>query len=460
MPLKNRLAKLFDQMRGLPLRPDIADSDYLAMTDKFRAETDRQAAVEYCRSMYDVDPRAEGIINEMAQDIVKGGFEIRAPENIKAQDIATGLVKRLDLQHRLVSWVRETLIDGNQFLLIAIDPKELQITDALSLPSLEVRRNSDRFDRILDPVKAFQWSPLGLQLDDAGTWLAEWETIHARWRRRENAKYGRPMFTSAITAYKRVTEGELDMAVRRKTRAGMRYLHVLEGLQKDQIDEYKKANAEALNNPRAAVQDFYSNTKASLTGIQGDAHLAEVADVMHHIETWGTSSPIPLELLGYGGSFQRDVLGAKQEQYAKSLVQLSEWAEADFIKPLIEREWLFNGILPQDVDYEIEWKTKEPLKASDYRDIADAVLRLRSVGLPDEIIFTVLAQFMPNINLDKLIALSGQFTQPMSPDQTMGGNPAASGQQPGQPGGANSNQLPAKKVASTMGGLGVALTRN
>ena len=63
----------------------------------------------------------------------------------------------------------------------------------------------------------------------------------------------RPCSPAARKAYKRMSQGELDIAIRRKTRSGLRYLHVLEGASAAEIEAYKAANKPALDDPFAAL---------------------------------------------------------------------------------------------------------------------------------------------------------------------------------------------------------------
>ena len=76
------------------------------------------------------------------------------------------------------------------------------------------------------------------------------------------------------------SEGERDMAIRRKTRAGMRYVHNLKGASEGQIEAYRERNQQALTDPNAAIADFFANAdSATIDAIQGDAHLNDIADV-------------------------------------------------------------------------------------------------------------------------------------------------------------------------------------
>ena len=67
------------------------------------------------------------------------------------------------------------------------------------------------------------------------------------------------MWASATGAFKRVTEGEIDISVRRHVRAGMILHHVVEGSSSD-VETYKEKNKAAEENPFAAIRNYYTNS--------------------------------------------------------------------------------------------------------------------------------------------------------------------------------------------------------
>ncbi len=103
------------------------------------------------------------------------------------------------------------------------------------------------------------------------------------------------------------------MAIRRRTRAGMRYSHKLNTNDPGEVAAYMEANKDVLDSPYAPIQDFFGNVE--IEAIQGDARLGEIEDVRHHVDTFGVISPVPLELIGYGRELNRDILEQKLEQY-------------------------------------------------------------------------------------------------------------------------------------------------
>ena len=376
------------------------------LSRRLQAERERRRVFEICDEMYDTDPRCEEAINTLARDVVKGGFSVKVKNNPRAGDVAQALYARLKIASTLDDWVREAFIEGDTLLELGVN-EEAEITLATRKPTLAMRRNTDRADRFIDPRRAFWYSDSPLAAMEAppdAIWFAEWQIVHARWAHRSKRKYGRPLFASATSAWKRVKEGELDIAVRRKTRAGMKFLHVVEGADETALQGYKELNKDALNNPFAAVADFFSNKPGSVTAIQGDAKLNDIADVMHHIETWWTASPVPMALVGYGKDLNRDILEQKLTQYERALEQITQWCEDEFIVPLLEREWLLHGLYPPGLQYEVGWKYKAPTSAVDLKNVGDAITRFKALGIPDEVIWAIVARFLPWLDLTTLLA--------------------------------------------------------
>lgn len=372
------------------------------LIERFQAERGRVDIVKKCREMYANDPRAKKMLRTLARDIVKGGFIVKT-KDAEALKVADELKARLNLDQRLDDYARLTARDGDSFLEVGINER-LEIVKITRKPTLEMHRASDRYDLFPDPERAYWYSDMpfwGEPPRDA-VWFAQWQIIHARWEHDEGNRYGTPMMASGVSHYKKVTEGELDIAIRRKTRAGMKYVHKFPGdVSPQTIDEYREKNQDALDNPFAAVADFFGNV--DIQAVQGDATLSEIADVEHHIATWFTAGETPMELIAYGENLNRDVLGEKKAEYAESLEQLREWATAEIVKPLLELQWLLQGIYPDNVDYSIEWRVRKEPSAADIRDVADAAMKLWVLGVSREVIASVIAKFLPEVDPDELL---------------------------------------------------------
>lgn len=391
---------------------------------RLRVEHDRRSVVTECQEMYRSDTRVEGVIRSVAMDAVKGGFTLLVTGGTmasRAQEEADALLERLRLGKRLDDFIRLTLRDGDSFIEVVVNDRR-EIVKVSRKPTLEMHRNSDKFDHFEDPRRAFWWSDAawaGMAAPQDAVWFAEWQIVHARWNHDEGQRYGRPLFASARGSWKRVREGEFDIAIRRKTRAGLKYLHQLEGASETDLEAYKERNKAVLTDPFAAVADFFSTKKTSISVVQGDARLSDIDDVKHHISTLFIGSPMPMALLGYGEDLNRDVLQEQEEQYRTALEGVATWAQEQIVVPLLELQWLLAGILPDTLTYSIQWAHKRPVTPTDIRDAADAVSKLKATNMLTEgTLLRVLALVLPDFDPeDEAAALAKMRAAAPTPDE-------------------------------------------
>jgi hypothetical protein len=398
------IGRLLQQRAALPTttQTQTRNGSGGSLAARFRAENDRVSRVRLARQMYDDDTRFEGIVNALARDATKGGYQIEVTNNEAAQEAADEMARRLKLFGRIDDFVRLTLRDGDSFLEVGVN-KDREIAELTRKPTLKMRRNSDKFDRFPEPTMAYWYADEEYiqQPTASALWFAEWQILHVRWQHDEGNRYGRPLLSSGRRAWKRITEGETDVAIRRKTRAGMRYLHVVEG-DEAAIEAYKTRNQAALSDPGLAQADFYSNKSGSISTIGGDQTIGSIEDIAHHIDTFWIGSPVPKALLGYGRDLNRDVLAEQKEQYDETLDSVVGWVKEQIVEPLLHTQWLLLGILPETVEYKITRPSKAVVKPSDILQIAQAAQALRALNVPEEVISLVLAQFLPGVTPDML----------------------------------------------------------
>lgn len=389
----------------------------VAGLNKLRSEQDRHAVIAECRRMAEMDPRTEGALATMARDAVRGGLSVQVsagPALDTVMQAASDLFTRLRLNHRLDDFVRLTAKEGDSFIEVVADERGV-IVDLSRKPVLEMRRNSNRFDRFDDPLKAYWQAESQVWSVDPprdALWYPAWQVIHARWAHDEGQRYGRPLFASARSAWKRVDEGEFDVAIRRKTRAGVKYAHVLEGATPEELSAYREENKDALDDPFAAVADFFFNRKGALEVVQGDANLSEIGDIEHHIETWGVASPVPLALIGYGKNINRDILEQKLDQYNRALTEITSWVIGDIVRPLVELQWLLLGIYPASYDYEIVQPPTQEITPALVKDVADALIKLRAGKLPEEYIWPLIARLLPGLDAQAILQTIAEQPSP------------------------------------------------
>ena len=383
----------------------------------FTAQRDRRSRVTDSREMVAEDPRPKQALATLARDATKGGvtLQITGPRAEQAQAAADALFARVKLFARIDDWSRLTFRDGDSFLEVGVAANG-EIVELTRKPTLEMFRWSDDFDRFYDPAAAFYWTDRPTFNDTPpadATFFPEWQIVHVRWDRDEGSRYGTPMFASARKAYKRMTQGELDISIRRKTRSGQRFVHVLDGASAAEIEAYKAANKPALDDPFAAVSDFFSNRPGGLQVVQGDAHLSEIEDVKHHVQTFAVASPVPLELIGYGTDLNRDILEQKQTQYEDAIESVQGWLEAEILLPLLERQWLMLGIWPDALTVAFQWKQKKRPTPTGMKDMAAFAASIKAAGLlTDATLLHILATVLPDFDGDaEIAAIEAQATE-------------------------------------------------
>jgi hypothetical protein len=363
--------------------------------------------------MYDTDTRVKKAHRFYARDIVRAGFIVKT-DNEEAKRIAASLQKRLKMNQLLEDAVRLTSRDGDSFYEVVIDDS-LQITKLSRKPTMDVRRNTNKQDEFTDRARAY-WMSSNIWMSPEPSrdaiWFADWQMVHARWEHDDENRYGTPMFSSATSPFKKVQDGELNVAVRRKMGGSQIRIHSIEGSPAE-LEKYKEDNKDAFGK-LSAVTDLFTNKKGSLDVKQGDGTIDKIGDVTHHVATMMTASDVPMELIAYGEGLNRDILGEKKEEYEETLSQGREWLTDQIVAPVLERQWLLAGILPEAVDYQIVWRTAKPLTPADLRDLGDGLSRLKLLGVKDEIIQSIAAMYLRNVD-DDIMNMDGfsadQFAQ-------------------------------------------------
>jgi hypothetical protein len=432
MGLRRRFNQIFrrdtPQTTADEVRPQVAATShdsYLTMAEMFREEQERSDIIRVCRKMYDDDPRARKIIQALARDATKGGYQIEFEDDKakgvkEALEIADALRDRLRLVKRLDDWCRLTFRDGDTMLELGVADDAI-IEKVNRLTVLNTRRNSNDQDEFSDPEAAFWYSKSQFATTPPrdALWFAEWQIVHARWDHDEGKRYGVPLLASAKGVWKRIKEGELDISVRRKTRAGMKFAHILKGADEAKIAEYQRINAAALNNPFAAALDFFMNGEGDIKTISGDGNLGNITDVQHHINTFWLASPVPESIAGVGNMIDFSVVGHQAEQYRETLDQVQEWVADQLVKPILETQWLLLGILPERLKYKITWPSKKQATPDDILKVVQAAAQMRALGFPEEVIITLVLRYLPGVSREMLSEMGEPNAQNV-PDRLAG----------------------------------------
>jgi len=239
-------------------------------------------------------------------------------------------------------------------------------------------------------------------------WFAQWQILHIRANHDEESRYGTPDFASARKAYKMMTDGEHNIAVNRKFWAQRTLVHILEGASSSDIEAYKLNNQRTLDNPFEAAADYFTNQSGGIQTLPSGGSLGDIKDILHHLSTWSAASPVPIELLGYGenvNSLAGDVLKHKLAQYQDTLETERTWVESEILKPLINLQWMLQGILPEHVDYAIQWQPKKRVDPALLAQMGQAISQIQATGLvSDMYLMKLLAEVVPSFDEATLLA--------------------------------------------------------
>ena len=144
----------------------------------FAVDGTRRSIVNDCRLMCRDDPRAKGVLQTLARDVTKGGFElhVEGPRAEEALAVASAMLERLKVYRRMEFWTYASLRDGDSFLEIGADATGL-LQQVERKPTLEMYRWTDERDQFYDPMRAFFWTDkawIGAPPSDA-LFFAEWQ---------------------------------------------------------------------------------------------------------------------------------------------------------------------------------------------------------------------------------------------------------------------------------------------
>jgi len=157
---------------------------------------------------------------------------------------------------------------------------------------------------------------------------------------------------------------EEDLVIRRRVRAPLRLAHILEGMPKDEMGEYRADNE---NEQGEVTTDYYINKKGGVEAIQGDANLDQIADVAHLLDTFFAGTPAPKGLFGYSEGLSRDILEDMKKDYFEEIDALQDTL-ASVYQAGFELDLLLQGIVTNPRDVKIlfkERRTETPNQAVD-----------------------------------------------------------------------------------------------
>lgn len=335
------------------------------------------------RKMDRVDTRVKKIHERMAKTTTKGGLRLEWSSNenprIRARWEAFQRRLRLDRQAKLESDARGLVMEGSLAMQWVLNDAG-QVTDGLRMPIETLQALVDDSGRFVNSSAAYAQYDLNLskQIAVFPLWQLTVERLTPD-NLDDQGAWGRPYLDATRYSWRQLQMTEQDLVLRRRQRAPLRFSHVLEGATQKELAAYKN-EVEFNQKADSVCTDFFLNRKGSVTALQGDANLDQIADVVHLLDTFFVGSPAPKGLFGYAAGLNRDILEDLKRDYYEEIDTLQDtlsWVYEQGFR----LELLLAGINPDASPFYlrfVERRTETPNQA------ADRALKYQALGVPPE----------------------------------------------------------------------------
>ena len=352
---------------------------------KMLVDTSRRASVLDIRAMDKLDGRVKKIHKKMARDAVKGGLKIswQGDENKRVTQIFKEFVRKLSLNKRekLESDARGLVMEGNLPLQVVVNDRE--ISAALRMPSDTIVPNVNESGMVADVMAAFH------QIDPNTQRILAvfpiWQLAMVRLDPDsfdDHGSMGRPYLDSSRAVWKKLRMTEEDLVIRRRERAPLKLHHSLEGASEEELEGYKKTAEAAQGDVQT---DYFSNKKSSVTAIQGDTNLDQIADVAYLLDTFFAGSPAPKGLFGYIGDLARDILEDLKKDYFEEIDSIQDSLASGYLD-VFRLQLLLKGVNPDAYDFSVMFVERQ---TSTPNQRADLALKHQAMGIPKSMVWDV-----------------------------------------------------------------------
>lgn len=343
---------------------------------------ERRAMVALVREMDQKDGRVKRIHNKVGSDVIRGGLVLEVMEKSSSETLKrewSGFKQRLELglAEKLKSDARGMVTEGNLAHQLVLDEQQ-RIAAAVRMPSDTIVPLVADNGRFKNPAAAFEQRDVM-----TGRVLANFAAWQLMLTRLDPLNYddlgsmGRPLLDSVATTWRKLVMTEEDLVLRRRMRAPLRLVHVLEGADEDTLKNYRRTT----EGEKAEIStDFYMNRKGGVTAIQGDETLGDIGDVTHLLDTFFAGSPAPKALFGYTAGLSRDILEDLKRSYFDEVDGLQDLQASAYVVAF-RVHLLFRGIDPGPDEFLIrfaERRTETP------NQVADLALKYMALNIPQD----------------------------------------------------------------------------
>lgn len=348
---------------------------------------DRRALVRLMREMDQKDGRVKSVHGRVARDVIRGGLvmvtnEKASSETLKREWSAFAHRLQLGKAEKLKSDGRGLVMEGNLAHQLVLDDgaagEKRQVMAALRMPSDTIVPLVDYGGRFKNPAAAYEQRDVM-----TGKTLASFAAWQLMMSRLDPLNFddlgcmGRPWLDSVASTWRKLVMTEEDLVIRRRMRAPLRFVHVLEGADDDALKKYRQT----VEGEKADIStDFYLNRKGGVTAISGDETLGDIGDVAHLLDTFFAGSPAPKGLFGYTGGLARDILEDLKRGYYDEVDGLQDLLAGAYVVAF-RVHLLFRGIDPGPDEFTVrfaERRTETP------NQVADLALKYMALQIPQD----------------------------------------------------------------------------
>lgn len=360
------------------------DVDMERLYRQMWVDVERRHMIRQIRDMDARDGRVKAVHGRLARDCIRGGLvlqvnERHSSETLKREWLALMGRVQLDNAEKLKSDARGIVMEGNLPLQLVFNDRQ-EVVAGIRMPSDTIVPITAAGGRFKDPGAAYEQRDVM-----TGQVLASWAAWQLVLGRLDPDNFddlgamGRPFLDSCVGKWQQLTMTEEDMVIRRRMRAPQRLLHVYEGATPEELEKYRKDH---YNEQGQIGTDFFMNRKGSVSAVQGDSHLDEIADVVHLLDSFYAGGPGPKALFGYAGDVARDVVEDFKRIYYEEVDALQD-AGAICYAVMFRMHLLFKGIDPGPEEFTLRYRQRRTETAN---QVADLALKHMALGLPwDEI---------------------------------------------------------------------------
>jgi len=363
------------------------ENELKAMYDLMWVDPELRQSILDVRQMDKEDGRVKQIHKRIARDTVKGGLVLKqAQENEKVAQLWREFGRRLQLNRieKLKSDAKGLAMEGNLPLQIVLDNPSSGAPDILAavrMPSETIKPNTNPGGRFNDIQRAYLQIDVMTGAERAAFPL--WKLFVCRFdpdNFDDLGSLGRPFLDSNRSCWQKLKMTDQDLVIRRRTRAPLRFSHILEGATKEQLDTYR---AEVEKDQNEITTDFYSNKKGGVTAVSGDANLDHIKDIAYLVDCFFSGSGTPKGLMGFTEDMARDILEDMKRDYYDSIDEIQDTLAYAY-EAIFRFQLLLKGINPDAEDFCIEFAER---RTETKNQTADLALKMQALGYPAGMLF-------------------------------------------------------------------------